>query len=178
MKYTCNLNAEQLRTLKETGELKNAPVILENGFTEPNDLVIRDGKVYLRFFPNAHFTSVVVVDDNALVLTQTQAKKLRKLIQENGEYVHYDNFKQYTEDDLKKPAVKEWLAKFEAKKQGKLDISSQALTKSYNEWRASHEYCRATSLVLNADEHICEGVEPKYSADPVAIYKVAEEVEF
>ena len=178
MKYTCNLTAEQISTLKENGELKNAKLVNPQGFIETMDLVVRDGKVHYRCYPKAHFTSVVVVDDNALVLTQSQAKKLRKLIEENGEYVHYDCFKQYTDEQLQDPHVKEWLAKFEAKKQGKLDISSQELTRKYNEWRASHEYCRATSLILNSDMQIAEAVEPFYSVEPVSVFKVAEEVEF
>lgn len=178
MKYVANLTADQISTLKESGELRNAKLVNPQGFIETMDLVVREGKVLYRFYPKAHFSSVVVVDDNALVLTQTQAKKLRKLIEADGEYIHYDAFKQYTDDQLKKPEVKEWLAKFEAKKQGKLDISSQELTRKYNEWRASHEYCRATSLILNSDMQIAEAVEPSYGAEPVSVYKVAEEVEF
>ena len=178
MKYTANLNAEQISTLKEHGELRHAIVTNESGFSEKCDLVVRDNKVVIRSYPRAHFTSVIVVDDNALVLTQSEAKKLRKIIEEQGEYVKFDNFKQYTDSDLKRADVQKWLKDLEALKSGKLDKTSQEFNREYNAWRAGNGYCRATSLVLDSDMHICEAVEPQYSKDAVAVFKIAEQVEF
>ena len=178
MKYTTSLTAEQISTLKNKGELKNAIVINESGFSEREDLVIREGKVHIRSYPRAHFSGVIVVDDNALVLTQSEEKKLRKQIEENGEFVKFDNFKQYTESDFKRADVQKWLKELEALKAGKLDKTTQQFNQEYNAWRAGNGYCRATSLVLDSDMHICEAVEPQYSKDAVAVFKIAEQVEF
>ena len=179
MKYTSNLNAEQIGTLKQHKCLKDVRVTDERGFTETADLVIMsDNKPHIRQYPKAHFRSVVVVDDNALVLTRSEADKMQNLIAENGEYVIYDKFKQFTDDDKRNASVKAWLDKLEAKKQGKLDISTNELTRQFNEWRASNGYCRATSLVINEEGNICEAVTPSYSNEPVSVYKIAEEEVF
>ena len=178
MKYTSMLTAEQISTLKAQGLIKNAVVTDERGFSERSDLVLMNGKVYERFYPKAHFQSVIVVDDNALVLTQSEAKKLRKQIEEQGSITKYDCFKQYTEDDMKRKDVQEWLNKLAQLKAGKLDKTAQAFMSEYNEWRSTQGYCRATSFILDEDEHICEAVEAHYSKDPVAVFQIANEVTF
>lgn len=176
--YKTHLTAEEIQQLKDKGAI-NEVLVEAKGVNHDmpwraNLIVTDDHKVRMISYPRAHFSSVVVVEDDALVLTRSEAKKITKVINENNEFVMFDQFKQYTETQLKDKSVKEWLEKLEAKKQGKLDISSQALTAEYNAWRASQGYCRATSLVLDSDNNIREAVEAQYS-DPIEVYQIVEQ---
>lgn len=181
--YTCALTSAQIEELKQKRVLHSVDILnkeVNNGFPYSMDIVLdNENKVRAKWFESGHFHGVTIVDDNELVLTQSQAKKIRNLIEAKGEYVVFDNFKQYGEEDLKRKDVQEWLHKFELLKAKKLEgETSQSLTAKYNEWRASQGYCRATTLCMNADKDIIEPRKLHTSTYEVEVYLISPKVEF